>query len=64
MMRPERNLALHRQVLYHHLGTTLAKLRFLSKSPLSPPKDLPSWRHWTLFFRDPEGNIIEIYAEM
>jgi glyoxylase I family protein len=31
---------------------------------LSPPKDLPSWRHRTLFLRDPEGNIIEIYAEI
>jgi catechol 2,3-dioxygenase-like lactoylglutathione lyase family enzyme len=30
---------------------------------LRPPTDLPSWRHRTLFFRDPEGNIIEIYAE-
>jgi len=28
---------------------------------LSPPKDLPNWRHRTLFFRDPEGNIIENY---
>ena len=25
--------------------------------------DLPDWRHRTLFFRDPEDNIIEIYAE-
>jgi lactoylglutathione lyase len=31
---------------------------------LSPPKDLLNWRHRTLFFRDPEGNIIEIYAEI
>jgi glyoxylase I family protein len=31
---------------------------------LSPPKDLPDWRHRTLFFPDPEGNIIEIYAEI
>jgi catechol 2,3-dioxygenase-like lactoylglutathione lyase family enzyme len=31
---------------------------------VSAPKDLPSWRHRTLFFRDPEGNIIEIYAEI
>ena len=31
---------------------------------LSPPRDLPGWRHRTLFFRDPEGNIIEIYAEI
>jgi len=28
-----------------------------------PPTDLPSWRHRTLFFRDPEDNVVEIYAE-
>jgi glyoxylase I family protein len=39
-------------------------LRTLRVSILSPPKDLPNWRHRTLFFRDPEGNIIEIYAEI
>lgn len=27
------------------------------------PTELPAWRHRTLFFRDPEGNLIEIYAE-
>jgi catechol 2,3-dioxygenase-like lactoylglutathione lyase family enzyme len=27
------------------------------------PTDIPHWRHRTLFFRDPEENIIEIYAE-
>lgn len=27
------------------------------------PTDIPQWRHRTLFFRDPEDNIIEIYAE-
>ncbi len=27
------------------------------------PTDLPRWRHRTLFFRDPEDNILEIYAE-
>jgi catechol 2,3-dioxygenase-like lactoylglutathione lyase family enzyme len=31
---------------------------------LSPPKDLAGWRHRTLFFRDPEGNVIELYAEI
>jgi catechol 2,3-dioxygenase-like lactoylglutathione lyase family enzyme len=30
---------------------------------LRAPTDLPAWRHRTLFFRDPEGNLIEIYAE-
>lgn len=30
---------------------------------LRGPTDLPKWRHRTLFFRDPEDNVIEIYAE-
>jgi catechol 2,3-dioxygenase-like lactoylglutathione lyase family enzyme len=30
---------------------------------LQEPADLPSWNHRTLFFRDPECNIIEIYGE-
>jgi catechol 2,3-dioxygenase-like lactoylglutathione lyase family enzyme len=30
---------------------------------LREPTDLPNWRHRTLFFRDPEDTIIEIYAE-
>ena len=31
---------------------------------LSPPRDILSWRHRALFFRDPEGNVLEIYAEV
>jgi glyoxylase I family protein len=27
------------------------------------PTDLPEYRHRTLFFRDPEDNVVEIYAE-
>ena len=30
---------------------------------LREPTDLPKWRHRALFFRDPEDNVIEIYAE-
>ena len=30
---------------------------------VSPPKDQP-WGHRTLFFRDPDGNALEIYAEI
>ena len=30
---------------------------------LREPTDLPKWRHRTLFVRDPENNVIEIYAE-
>jgi catechol 2,3-dioxygenase-like lactoylglutathione lyase family enzyme len=28
------------------------------------PTDIPRARHRTLFFRDPEGNLLEIYAEI
>lgn len=31
--------------------------------PLGPTTDQP-WGHRTLFFRDPDGNVIEIYAEI
>ena len=31
---------------------------------LSPPKELLGWGHRALFFRDPERNVIEIYAEI
>lgn len=30
---------------------------------LQAPTDLPDWRHRTLYFRDPENNLVEIYAE-
>jgi len=36
---------------------------FVGVPILRGPTDLPDWRHRTLFFRDPEDNIIEIYAE-
>jgi glyoxylase I family protein len=31
---------------------------------LSPPRHIASWRHRALFFRDPEGNVLELYAEI
>ena len=31
---------------------------------IGPPRDIPAWRHRALFFRDSEGNVIEIYAEV
>jgi len=31
---------------------------------LSPPRDIANWRHRALFFRDPEGNVVELYAEI
>lgn len=35
----------------------------VAKGVTREPTDLPKQRHRTLFFRDPEGNVIEIYAE-
>lgn len=40
-----------------------AELAALGVPMLRPPADLPAWRHRTVFFRDPEDNILEIYAE-
>lgn len=31
---------------------------------MGPPRDIPSWGHRAIFFRDTEGNVIEIYAEV
>ncbi|MEM7033783.1 MAG: VOC family protein [Chloroflexota bacterium] len=33
---------------------------------IEPPtdKDMSYWQHRTLFFKDPEGNILEIYADI
>ena len=31
---------------------------------LRGPTEIASWRHRTIFFRDPEGNVVEIYAEI
>lgn len=30
---------------------------------IGPPTD-QSWRHRTLIFRDPDGNVLEIYADI
>ena len=31
---------------------------------LGLPRDIPAWGHRAIFFRDPEANVIEIYAEV
>ena len=40
-----------------------AELESLDVRIESPPTDQP-WGHRTLFFRDPDGNVIEIYADI
>jgi catechol 2,3-dioxygenase-like lactoylglutathione lyase family enzyme len=31
---------------------------------MGPPRDIPTWGHRAIFFRDSERNVIEIYAEV
>lgn len=41
-----------------------AELKAAGATILQGPTDLPAWRHRTIFFRDPEDNVMEIYAEI
>jgi catechol 2,3-dioxygenase-like lactoylglutathione lyase family enzyme len=48
----------------HMVDACHETLRSKGVAILSPPRDIPNWRHRALFFRDPEGNVIELYAEI
>lgn len=50
------------RVPYETVDICAAELAAAGIALLSPPTDQP-WRHRTLFFRDPDGNLLEIYAE-
>jgi catechol 2,3-dioxygenase-like lactoylglutathione lyase family enzyme len=50
------------RVPYEAVDTCAAELTAAGVPILSPPTDQP-WRHRTLFFRDPDGNLLEIYAD-
>jgi catechol 2,3-dioxygenase-like lactoylglutathione lyase family enzyme len=50
------------RVPYEEVDVCAAELTAAGISLLSPPTDQP-WRHRTLFFCDPDGNLIEIYAD-
>lgn len=50
------------RVPYETVDACAAELSAAGVPLLSPPTDEP-WRHRTLFFRDPDGNILEIYAD-
>lgn len=41
-----------------------AELAAAGVNLMGPPRDIPAWGHRALFFRDPDGNVIEIYAEV
>jgi glyoxylase I family protein len=45
------------------LDACFAELVAKGVTIIREPTDLTEWRHRTLFFRDREDNVIEIYAE-
>lgn len=45
------------------VATSAATLAERGVALISGPTDQP-WGHRTLFFRDPDGNVLEIYAEI
>lgn len=51
------------RVPYEAVDVCAAELKAAGVPILSPPTDQP-WRHRTLFFRDPDGNLLEIYADL
>jgi lactoylglutathione lyase len=48
----------------HMVDACHEALRSKGVAILSPPRDIANWRHRALFFRDPEGNVVELYAEI
>jgi catechol 2,3-dioxygenase-like lactoylglutathione lyase family enzyme len=50
------------RVPYQAVDVCAAELTAAGIPILSPPTDQP-WRHRTLFFGDPDGNLVEIYAD-
>ena len=50
------------RVPYEAVDVCATELTAAGVSLLSPPTDQP-WRHRTLFFCDPDGNLVEIYAD-
>jgi catechol 2,3-dioxygenase-like lactoylglutathione lyase family enzyme len=56
------SLQLAFRVPYEAVDSCAVELTAAGVPFLSPPTDQP-WRHRTLFFRDPDGNLLEIYAD-
>jgi len=51
------------QVRREEVDACEAALRADGVAILAPSKDQP-WGHRTMFFRDPDGNLLEIYADI
>jgi catechol 2,3-dioxygenase-like lactoylglutathione lyase family enzyme len=57
------SLQLAFRVAPSEVATCASTLKERGVSIISGPTDQP-WGHRTLFFRDPDGNVLEIYAEI
>lgn len=57
------SLQLAFRVGYHEVDACAQALRAQGVAIEREPTDQP-WGHRTLFFRDPDGNVLEIYAEI
>jgi len=57
------SLQLAFRVAPHEVDECAATLAKRGVAIVSPPTDQP-FGHRTLFFRDPDGNVLEIYAEI
>ncbi len=51
------------QVAYPEVDSCYGELSRRGVEVIDPPRD-QSWGHRTLFFSDPEGNVLEIYADI
>ena len=59
----QRSLQLAVRVAPPEVAVCAGKLEDRSVEIVLPVTDHP-WGHRTLFFRDPDGNVLEIYAEI
>jgi lactoylglutathione lyase len=57
------SLQLAFRVTRSEVDACAAALRSLDVPIIGEPTDQP-WGHRTLFFRDPDGNVLEIYADL
>lgn len=57
------SLQLAFRVSPNEVATCASALKERNVSIISGPTD-QAWGHRTLFFRDPDGNVLEIYAEI
>ena len=57
------SLQLAFRVAPSEVATCASTLKARGVNIISGPTDHP-WGHRTLFFRDPDGNVLEIYAEI